>query len=223
MAVEPQLVDYIKKAKEVGQADEQTRALLYKNGWTEAEVSDAFAVINQPKPQLQPQPQTQPQSQFQPKPQPQVQQQPQYQPKPQIQQQQAEPEPQVQEQAQPQYQPQPQSKLQYEPQSSGGFTQSNMPKARNPHLVLKLLIVLIILIIVGGVGYFALQQTDFLKSLFNQAAPTQTQTKSNENTNASATANNFTEPNFAQYNLETTKCTPALPNYTIAISELTNL
>jgi Na+-transporting methylmalonyl-CoA/oxaloacetate decarboxylase gamma subunit len=70
---EQQLVDYIKKAKGVGQTDEQTRTLLYKNGWTEAEVSEAFAAVSQPQPQVQPQ--------YQPKPQPQVQpQQPQVQP-----------------------------------------------------------------------------------------------------------------------------------------------
>jgi len=136
---EQQLVDYIKKAKSAGQSDDQSRALLLKNGWTEAEVSDAFAVLGQP--QSKPQPQVQPQTQ----PQAQVQQQPQYQPKP-----------------QPQYQPQP----------SGMATQSNMPspsqisrsetsegKLRSgSHLILKLFIVLIILAVLGGVGYFTAGQ-----------------------------------------------------------------
>ncbi|OGZ78501.1 MAG: hypothetical protein A2358_03070 [Candidatus Staskawiczbacteria bacterium RIFOXYB1_FULL_37_44] len=44
---EPQLIEYIKKAKEAGQTDEQTRALLYKNGWTESETMNAFSAVNQ--------------------------------------------------------------------------------------------------------------------------------------------------------------------------------
>lgn len=81
MAVEPQLVDYIKKAREAGQTDEQTRALLNKNGWTSGEVGDAFTSLDQPKnqPQTQPQAQSfeqpkevQPQSQPRPEVQPQV-------------------------------------------------------------------------------------------------------------------------------------------------------
>lgn len=114
---EPQLVDYIKKAKAAGQSDDQSKALLYKNGWTEAEVSEAFAALtaqSQPKPQAQPQPQ--------PKPQP-----------------------------QPQVQPQAQPKIETQPQD-------NMPRARKSHTILKLLIVLIILIVLGGAGYFVAGQ-----------------------------------------------------------------
>jgi len=85
--LEQQLVDYIKKAKEAGQPDDQTRGLLYKNGWTEAEVNTAFTAINQPQVQAQPAPEPQPQ-------------QPQQQPQPQIQ---AQPEPQYRPQPQPQY------------------------------------------------------------------------------------------------------------------------
>ena len=63
---EQQLVDYIKKAKEAGQSDDQTKSLLLKNGWTDAEVSDAFSAIN-PVQQTPPaQPQIQPQAQPQP-------------------------------------------------------------------------------------------------------------------------------------------------------------
>ena len=58
---EQQLIDYIKKARGAKQSDDQSRALLYKNGWTEAEVGEAFAVIDKPQPQPQAQPQ-QPQS-----------------------------------------------------------------------------------------------------------------------------------------------------------------
>ncbi|GEM_PF-1782928 len=130
---EQQLVDYIKKAKQAGQSDDQSRALLLKNGWTEAEVNDAFVAINQPQQQTQPkpQPQTQPQ-------QPKIQ-------------------PHVQAQQQPQYQSKPQP--QYQPQSSGIAMQSNVPAERKrSHLVLKLFIVLIILVVLGGVGYFAAGQ-----------------------------------------------------------------
>jgi len=74
---EQQLVDYIKKARQAGQSDDQTRALLYKNGWTEAELSDVFSAIDQSQPQTQPEAQPQAQPQVKPQayqqPQPQVQ------------------------------------------------------------------------------------------------------------------------------------------------------
>jgi len=76
----------------------------------------------------------------------------------------------------------------------------------------KFLIVLIILVAIGGVGYFAI-------NLFNNS----TQIKSNENTNSSVIVNNFIEPAFAQYNLETTKYTPAVPEYKLSLTELDNL
>lgn len=73
---ELQLIDYIQKARLAGQADEQSRALLYQNGWTDAEVNDAFTTIDQPQPQVMSQPkvddqpqvvnQLQPQAQYQP-------------------------------------------------------------------------------------------------------------------------------------------------------------
>jgi hypothetical protein len=130
MAADQQLVDYIKKAREAQQSDDQTRALLYKNGWAESEVKEAFAVLEQPKTQTQPQaqpqaqtkPQTQPQTQSQnqqkPQQQPQSQPQTQYQQKPQAQTQQTQqpqaqvttqpkPEPQVQQENKPQVQSQP--------------------------------------------------------------------------------------------------------------------
>ena len=100
--VEPQLVDYIKKARDSGQSDEQTRSLLLKNGWTETEVGEAFSseqpkqpqIVSQPKIESQPkqpqaiaaQPQivSQPKIESQPKatyqPQPVQTQQPKYQP-----------------------------------------------------------------------------------------------------------------------------------------------
>ena len=51
---EQQLVDYIQKAKGAGQTDEQIKASLSQNGWTEAEITDALSVINQT--QIKPQP-----------------------------------------------------------------------------------------------------------------------------------------------------------------------
>lgn len=201
---EQQLIDYIKKAKEAGQADDQTRNLLYKNGWTEAEVNDAFAAIAQPQQQARPQAQAQPrlQPQIQPQQQPQIQQQPQYQPKQQPM------------QPQPQVQMQPQQQIQ---QSS----QANMPMARKSRLVLKLLLVLIVFVFLCGAGYLVATQTDLLKNIFNNTVPTQT--KSNENASKAATAANFAEPVFAKYSLESTKYTPAIPNYQLSLSELTNL
>lgn len=113
---EQQLVDYIKKARESGQTDDQTRNLLYKNGWTEAEVNDAFSSLSQP--QMKPQPQAQPQVADQPQP---------------------------EMQAQPQIQQQP--------------AQSSMPQFRaKSHLALKLLMVLIILVVLCGAGFFVAGQ-----------------------------------------------------------------
>lgn len=76
---EPQIVDYIKKARQAGQPDELSWALLYKNGWTKEEVNEAldevskaFSAQNQPqpvKPQIQAQlqqPVNQPQEQQKP-------------------------------------------------------------------------------------------------------------------------------------------------------------
>lgn len=60
---EQQLVDYIKKAREAGQSDDQSLALLSKNGWTKIEVDDALTALSQSQPQLQPQAQAQPLSQ----------------------------------------------------------------------------------------------------------------------------------------------------------------
>lgn len=47
MAIQ-QLVDYIKKAKQVGQTDEKIKTFLVTGGWTEAEMAEAFAVVNPP-------------------------------------------------------------------------------------------------------------------------------------------------------------------------------
>ena len=123
---EQQLIDYINKARDAGQTDDQTRNLLYKNGWTVAEVSDALASLNQP----QPKPQPQPQPQIQPQPQPQIQIQPQ-----------------VVSQPEPQYKPQ--------------SLEMDMPRTSSRGtlgVILKILIVLVIIVVLGGAGYLVAGQ-----------------------------------------------------------------
>jgi len=124
---EQQLIDYIQKARQAGQVDDQSKSLLYKNGWTEQEVNDALLAIGQTQPKPQQQPATQVQAQ------------------PKLEQQ----EVQIQQsEAQTQYQPQEKPKYQYQMADS-------MPMERKSgHLILKLLIVLIILVALGGVGWF---------------------------------------------------------------------
>jgi|GEM_PF-5969392 hypothetical protein len=58
-----ELIDYIKKVREAGQTDEQTRALLYKSGWQSAEVDDAFAMVNPLPPPTVNQPEIKPEPQ----------------------------------------------------------------------------------------------------------------------------------------------------------------
>jgi len=147
---EQQLVDYIKKAREAGQSDDQTRALLYKNGWQESEVSEAFTSLNQPQAQAQPQQQTSPQPQYQPQPTVQPASQPESQ---------TQPQPQVTGQPQINIRSQPQS--QYQPQSSSivGYQQDNLSQIKtNSHILLKILTALITVIVLGSIAYFAFGQ-----------------------------------------------------------------
>lgn len=191
---EQQLVDYVKKAKAAGQPDAQSRALLQKNGWSDAEINDAFLAVSQ-------------QSQQQAaRPQPQI-----------VQQQQARPVTQPQPTAQPaqnQYRPQAQPQTQAKPQ----FAQSNV-RERKGRPILGLLLVVIFLAIIGGGGYFALQYTGLLKDLMGNFSVVQVQNNQNQN-NQQATQ---ITPNFAQYSLEQTKFTPALSDYKISVADLTNL
>jgi len=68
-----ELADYIKKAREAGQPDQQTRQVLLKNQWSNAEIDEAFAAIPpnvaveklQPQSQLQAKPQERPQQEAQ--------------------------------------------------------------------------------------------------------------------------------------------------------------
>ncbi|MCX6718295.1 MAG: hypothetical protein NTY81_01680 [Candidatus Staskawiczbacteria bacterium] len=135
---EQQLVDYIKKAKDAGQTEGQMRDLLYKNGWTETEVSDALTaaspVVSPPQIKVQPEPQSQPQPQPQPQPQEQLPAQPKIVEQPQV----------SQLQPQASYKPEP--------------METNMPRMRKSHFVLKFLIVFIIVVVLCGAGYFSAGQ-----------------------------------------------------------------
>ena len=62
---EQQLVDYIKKARQMGQQDSQTKVLLSKNGWNDDEINEAVSAAGGEKPTVQEQPLNQPQYQAQ--------------------------------------------------------------------------------------------------------------------------------------------------------------
>jgi len=141
---EQQLVDYIKRAKDAGQSDNQSRTLLYKNGWTEAEVNDAFVSLNQAKLQSQIQPDL--------KGAPQV-----------VNQSEIKIQPQVVSHPQPQIQP----------QSTATTQQNNMLQRKTvSHLVLKILMVLIIIVVLSGAGLFiAGQYFNFSWNPFSKPSP----------------------------------------------------
>lgn len=156
---EQQLVSYIKKAREAGQMDNQTKDLLYKNGWTVGEVDDAIMALESPQVQSQPQPRVQPKEQ-QPVASPEIKIQPQVQ---QAQPQQSRPEPVNQTQAQSQ----PQQFVK-EPAQPRIQPQDDMPHFRKKHRILKLLIVLIIIFAMGGIGLFVAGQYSLLPWDINQ-------------------------------------------------------
>lgn len=68
---DPQVVDYIKKALAAGQTQDQIKAALTENGWSEAEIAENVVEATmqksgqQPQPQTQAQPRTEPQAQTQ--------------------------------------------------------------------------------------------------------------------------------------------------------------
>jgi len=194
MAADQQLIDYIKKAKEAGQSDDQTRALLYKNGWTEGEVGEAFSSIKQSQPQVQSQ---QPQQQAQPVAQPQ------YQPL-----QQAQPETQVkiqkpQEQVRPQFQ-QPREQYQVKPARNG------------LHLVLKLLVVLILLTVIGGGVYYAITQTGLLDNLITNVSQSSTETPSVPITEKEPVTEPVETQQLQQSIIATSKISSILQDYDVA-------
>lgn len=43
------VVDYIKKARQAGLPDDQIKSVLYKNGWTEADVNENFLAVAGPE------------------------------------------------------------------------------------------------------------------------------------------------------------------------------
>jgi hypothetical protein len=175
---EQQLVDYITKAKEANQTDEQTRSLLYKSGWTEAEVNDAYSALIQPSVQSQPQtsPITQPDTVSVASDisattvEPVLEAQPQVviQPKSEIV---VQPEPQVQTQAQPQIQPETkvQSEVQVQPKVVAEQVSPSQITKLKSHILPKILIVLVILIVIGGAGYLVAAQ--YLNFLWNPFRP----------------------------------------------------
>lgn len=143
---EQQLIDYITKAREAGQSDDQTRDLLSKNGWTNIEINSAIMAVAsgkigqaevQPQQEVKPEPQIQVQP-TQPEPQvtaqPEVIAQPQTQPMAQSQpiidisdielptetitqtQPEIQPEPTLEPEVQPQIQIEPEPQLQPQPQ-----------------------------------------------------------------------------------------------------------
>ena len=145
---EQQIVDYIKKARDAGQSDDQSKSLLLKNGWTDAEISDAVISLGQPTAQPEPEPQAEPQPQAV------------------VSQPEIEVQPEVVSQPQPQAQPQAQP------------VQFDMPRTKKSHLFIKLLMVLIIVVVLGGVGYFVAGQyislpfSDILLNIFSPSPTT---------------------------------------------------
>ena len=190
--VEPQLVEYIKKAKQINQADAKTRELLIKNGWYEAEINEAFASLNQasPPPVQQPQPQASPQP--------------------------AQPQTTTQQpraaapkivfnnaQAQPTSQP----------------AQYNKPsvKPRGTSPVLKILSVFVVLILIGGVGFMGVWQFGLLDKLTSVFS-----VKDNEVVNIDNNIVETVRAEFSKYKLESTPFTASLPNTKIVLKDLTN-
>ena len=164
MAIEQELVDYIKKARAAGQSDGQSRSLLYRNGWTEAEVNEAFNAISQTQAQTPEGPKIQPQYQ----PQTQQGQQPQQAQsqisRAQSQPQQPQPQPQVQPKPEPQY-----SKPSYQPSQP---SQGNRPAGRSgSHALLKIFVVLIMLAIIGGAGLYYVLSNGIYNPSWNPFGP----------------------------------------------------
>ncbi|MDP3882637.1 MAG: hypothetical protein Q8Q48_01115 [Candidatus Staskawiczbacteria bacterium] len=156
---EQQLIDYIKKARSAGQSDDRTRSLLKENGWNEAEVNETLLFLNQESGRFQQpsQPKTPPQAVIEPEIEQIVQSQPELQR-----------QPQVSGEAQVRVQPNPvaQSQQRYQP----NMAQERMARSGGTlPIILKLLAVIILLIVIGVGGYFALWQTDLMAKVFNKA------------------------------------------------------
>ncbi len=236
MAVEQQLIDYIRKARLAGQPDDRSKVLLIQNGWTAEEIKEALVALGDTQQEPKPEPTIEPQIQQQPKPEQPVQ----VKPEPQIQQQpEAQPQAQHQVSGEPEIKmrPEPEIKPQFTPQTQAQNTQSkyqakpepphqmpsaesSMPKVKKgSHFIIKFLITLILISIIGVGGFFALKQFGFLdKILFFDFSP-KIVSPINEVSNTNKTANN---QSFAPYLLETTKYTPAVPSYELALADINN-
>lgn len=212
---EQQLVDYIKKAKEAGQADDQTRSILLKNGWMESEIAEAFSALAVGPQTAQPQNQPQPQ-QSQPQPQ-----QSETYIKPRIvtnsfadlkQQTAATDKPSTTPsytQEKPSTQPRP---------AAQPKMQMTRQKGKGMWAVIKAVAVLVVIAFLAGGAYFTLNQfgvvtqiTEFFK------------TKSNEIINPNPPVKTEATPQFAKYELLSTPYSPKVPDYTLAIADITNL
>jgi len=146
-----QVIDYIKKTKAAGIADEQIKSALLKNGWTEQEISENFQAavpVVKPAPVVEPAP---------------------------------------------------------EPVATYPSSKNRKPKGLG-----GLLLALLVLIIIIGLGTAAFI---FLKP-FNYIA-----VKKNESVTPPVQS---IKPDFAKYQLESTKYTPNMPEYTLKLSDLTN-
>ncbi len=152
---DPQLIDYIKKARSAGQGDDQTKTLLVQNGWSAEEINQAFSAINQPKP-AEHQVSGQPEINIQQRP---------YQ---------AKPSQTFQNRSQQQYEKKPTQSLSPETLYQKQPMDSQMPRTKSrggSGLVLKLLAIFILLAVIGVGGYFALSQGDFINSVLSYFSP----------------------------------------------------
>lgn len=137
---EQQLVDYIQKARQANQTDDQSRTLLIKNGWTDGEVDEAISSLGQPQAKPQPQPQIQPQTYNQPE---------------------IKLEPEI-------AASQPQTQPKYEAKPVQTYSQQTQQrKGSGSHLILNLILVVIILAMLGGIGYIAMTQSAIFGGLLS--------------------------------------------------------
>jgi len=166
---EQQLVEYIKKAKEAGQADQQTRTLLRQNGWTDSEINNAFSAAAPPgseqpessfKKETEPQPRdTQPQHQVS------------GQPEISVRKDFSQPTPDLTDSPREKPLPrQPEPKFeQAKPMRSEEASQPETPYAKTgPRVFLWLSVVFFLLAIIGVGVYFALAQGDLAQRLVNK-------------------------------------------------------
>lgn len=155
---EPQLIDYIKKARVAGQTDDQTRNLLYKNGWTELEVNEAF--FSTAESQSSAPSQLKPTEAIQPK----------VETQPQMNRPQQQPSIQPQTSTQPKIQAQPQ--IQTQPQMQKFFPKEDVSHMKvHSHLFSKILIVLIIVVVLAGIVIAASQYLNLSWNPFQSPSP----------------------------------------------------